>query len=46
MAVKIGMRRRESIENPVLGLEVDVWHQIVGLASARSRVSQMTAVHP
>lgn len=28
VAVKIGMRRWKRIENPVIGIEVDVWHQI------------------
>ena len=31
VAVKIGMRHRERIENPVIGLEVDVWHQMTAV---------------
>ncbi|MBV9165552.1 MAG: GNAT family N-acetyltransferase [Solirubrobacterales bacterium] len=27
IAVKLGMKRRTRIENPVIGIDVDVWHQ-------------------
>jgi RimJ/RimL family protein N-acetyltransferase len=27
VAVKLGMQRRRRIENPVIGIEVDVWHR-------------------
>jgi RimJ/RimL family protein N-acetyltransferase len=27
VAVKLGMKRRARIENPVIGIDVDVWHQ-------------------
>lgn len=26
VAIKLGMRRHEQIENPMIGIEVDVWH--------------------
>lgn len=35
VAVKIGMERRERIENPATGIEVDVWHQVAGRPGPR-----------
>jgi hypothetical protein len=33
VAIKLGMQRRRAIENPVIGIDVDLWH----LAAAGAR---------
>jgi RimJ/RimL family protein N-acetyltransferase len=37
VAVKLGMRRERQIENPVLGIEVDVWHLRAGQTARGGR---------